>query len=157
MATKDSTPPLLEMSFTASGGLYCLSPTATEGNIHNQNTRDIETPAHNADNRRTGGLAAMLALSRMKTIADETGSSVADYFEQQDCAINVMVGAAEQLSPFMEGFVATLSEYIHNVNMGGTPCIVQWKSKAAKTEAEIAFDRSSLEEHAREGNKVCHA
>ena len=116
-----------------------------------------------ADNRRTGGLAAMLALLKMESIAEESDGEdksidevMAYHYGQQARAIKAVTDAANEINPFLRGFIATLAEHVYFCMETGTPSLFHWKAEAAMTAGEIVLSRARMEESLREGDEVSH-
>lgn len=112
------------------------------------------------DNRRTGGLAAMLALLKMESITEERSddegvdAALAYHYEQQARAIKAITDAAGEISPFLHGFIATLAEHASYCQETGAPSLLHWKAQAAMTAGEIVLSRARMEESMREGTEV---
>lgn len=97
-----------------------------------------------------GAKVCIAALQTIEKIQEVYGKSefcgYDGYFEMEKVAADFLVLASGVKSPYLVGFIATLSEYITCSNSAGVPDLNKWTPMAAMTEDEFSLYRKECEE-----------
>lgn len=107
---------------------------------------------------RVGAFSGLSALRTIDRIVDHYRNGAVDsksYFRDRELIRDVMVGHAGSATPFIQGFISALAEYIDVVMQDGSvPVLERWKPESAMTENEIKAERALIFEGEETVNRI---
>lgn len=117
----------------------------------------VVTKSHNEE-FRAGASASLSALQTINRIVDHYRNGAVDsksYFRDRELIRAVMVAHAGPTSPFIQGFISALAEYIDTFMQDSDgPMLQRWKPESAMTESEIKAERALLFEGEEEVSRI---
>lgn len=92
--------------------------------------------------RRQGAKAGVAALVAIEDAIEQSPGGGYHTIDPTEAARIMLEATGEKLSPRMEGFLATLGEYVAQVYEGMVPAPASFRPLAAMTEEEVAAERA---------------
>lgn len=111
-----------------------------------------------AEEFRAGAFASLSVLRTIDRIVDHYRNGEVDstsYFRDRELIRAAMVSQAGPATPFIQGFISALAEYIDTFMQDSDgPMLERWKPEAAMTESEIKAERALIFEGGEAVNRI---
>lgn len=92
------------------------------------------------ESRRSGALVCLASLPQLLAAASDMPDDAAGFYSKQHADARAFAASLGPMTPFAEGVITALAEYIHQWETTGGPNLELWVPEAAKTMAERKRD-----------------
>lgn len=97
------------------------------------------------ESRRSGALSCLASLPQLLAAAEDMPHDAAGFYSKQHADAKAFAASLGPVTPFAEGVITALAEYIHQWETTGGPNLERWVPEAAKTKAERKRDIAAIE------------
>lgn len=97
------------------------------------------------ESRRSGALSCLASLPQLLAAAEDMPHDAAGFYSKQYADAKAFAASLGPMTPFAEGVITALAEYIHQWETTGGPNLERWVPEAAKTKAERKRDIATIE------------